>query len=85
MLNIVSSIKLSHKLTSTSAVLNSLYMSLSLRHLCQWLFLSALPVSPAAVIAVAPGTCYNSNIYFFLLRKAFFIIKTSHLSSWSPS
>jgi len=40
---------------------------------------------PAAVTGIAPGACYNFNIYLFLSRKAFFIIKTFHLSSLSPS
>jgi len=40
---------------------------------------------PAAVTGIAAGACYNFNIYLFLSRKAFFIIKTFHLSSLSPS
>jgi hypothetical protein len=53
------------------------------------MFLSCLLASasqnPAAVTGIAPGACYNFNIYLFLWRKAFFIIKTFHLPSLSPS
>jgi hypothetical protein len=45
--------------------------------------LAGTPKYPGAITVPAPGTCYNFNIYLFLLRKAFFIIETFHLSSFS--
>jgi hypothetical protein len=46
--------------------------------------LARAPKYPGAITVPAAGTWYNFNIYLFLLRKAFFIIETFHLSSFSP-